>query len=560
MDKPLTVRDLLSSYEDLTIDREIGDGLFLISLHGKQFLFIPPSENDPLSTADVCLYNDPGFDFPHVLLRDKSIDNDSGLPKGVYRAVCLYEHESIVNSIVSFEDKVLDTIDRLLELLSMSETEKEREFQKEFIYYWNNHAVGDDKYAIYLKSEQDFAKMDTYYGEKVVRLIEHETLLSDIDSRKNDKRKWVQHLENDVFYIPISDCRGILPPHRGHEWTIQDIRNIVYAPQIEHLSASTFQQLKSVVPMTQNVILVFGMQTEFSHVSFAVRVKCSNSHGHVLLEKLLNDALSVEPLFSSRKDYLYLNEQIGNDIGLRNKKILLIGAGSLGSYIALELVKNGASSIKVYDGDKLEDENVLRWAYGGITVGRNKASAISLLLNHIHPEVNVEAKSENISNESLIDETKSVDLIIFSIGNSDQQLEFNRTLKDVNCSVPVIFAWLEAGGINSHILVVDYQKDGCFECLYTDEHGSPVNNRARQNPDSLQDKFTIRNGCGGTRAAYGTTTLLRTTAALLDTIQGLMLDKTLGSVLIDVTPSTVRVSDTKFPEEACACCGNRKKQ
>ena len=38
------------------------------------------------------------------------------------------------------------------------------------------------------------------------------------------------------------------------------------------------------------------------------------------------------------KDYSFLCEQIGNDIGLLNKRILLIGAGSLGSYVAFELV------------------------------------------------------------------------------------------------------------------------------------------------------------------------------------------------------------------------------
>ena len=559
MDKSITVRDLLCSYEELTIDSEINDHIFLVSLFGKQFLFVAPSENKTSAKVSVFLYNDLGFDFPHVLLQEGTIEDGDVIPKGEYRFVCLYEHESVVNSITSFEDKIIDAVERLIELLSLSETKREHEFQKEFVYYWNNEADGSEKYAIYLKDELNFAIMDMFYSEKVVRLIDREILLSDINTRKNDKRKWVQHLENDVFYIPISDCRGILPPHRGYSWTIKDIRNIVYAPQIEHLSTGTFQQINSIVPRTQNIILVFGMQTEFSHVSFAVRVRCGKSQGHVLLEKLLNDAILVEPLYTTRKDYLYLNEQIGNDIGLRNKRILLIGAGSLGSYIAFELAKNGASNITVYDGDKLEDENVLRWAYGGFTVGLNKASAIAFLLNHIHPEVSIEAKSENISNESLNEEIKSADLIVFSIGNSDQQLEFNRTLKAANCSVPVIFTWLEAGGINSHILVVDYHKAGCFECLYTDEHGHPVNNRARQNPDNLQDKFTIRNGCGGTRAAYGTAALLRTTAALLDTIQRITLDQTSGSLLIDIAPSAVRVSDTKFPEEACACCGNWKK-
>ena len=63
-------------------------------------------------------------------------------------------------------------------------------------------------------------------------------------------------------------------------------------------------------------------------------------------------------------------------------------------------------------------------------------------------------------------------MIIFTVGSTDIQMKMNKVLKDNHCHAPVIFVWLEAGGLYSHILVVDYKKKGCFECLYTDETGS----------------------------------------------------------------------------------------
>lgn len=556
----MTVRNLLESYGEIVIDMEITNCIFIISLYGKQFLFIAPAEDDPALTVAVYLYNDSGLDFPHIMLQDSMFNNVEGIPDGKYRWVCLYEQESVVNSIISYADKVIDAIERLIELLSMNEIEKEREFQKEFIFYWNSHAVSKKEFTIYLRSGHVFAEMDTYYGEKCVRVVDCTTQLSDIDSRENGKRKWIRHVENDVFFIPIVDCRGILPPHRGYRWTIKDIKNIIYAPQIEHISTDTFQKMKSIVPKTQNVILVFRMQTEASQAVFAAKIKCNNIKGHTLLEKLLKDIVLVEPLYTTRKDYLYLNEQIGNDIGLLEKKVLLVGAGSLGSYVAFELVKNGISSIKIFDGDKLQDENILRWAYGGFGKGSNKATTISILLNLLHPEVKAEAVPQNIEEKNLIEEVSTVDLIVVTIGSSDEQLKFNRALKAVKCPVPVVFVWLEAGGVYSHILVVSYQQPGCFECLYTDKNGHAVNNRGSRNTGKLQNKATIRNGCGGTRAAYGTAILLRTTAVLLDTIRSIMSHEITGNILIDIFPNTVRISDTKFPEEACTCCGNRKKQ
>ena len=362
-----------------------------------------------------------------------------------------------------------------------------------------------------------------------------------------------------MFYIPVTDSRGILPPHRSYQWTANEVQNIVYGKQIEHISDDTFQSIKSKVPKTQDVILVFGMRTDLSNVYFALKVKCKNSNNHTLLEKLLSDIVTLESLPTERKDYSYLCEQIGNDIGLLNKRILLIGAGSLGSYVAFELVKNGAKYLKIYDGDKLEEENVLRWAYGGIGKGSNKATTIQILLKLLHPEINIEVCDANISAHSLMEEISNKDLIIFTIGSSDEQIKLNSVLKRANCPIPAIFVWLEEGGTNSHILFVNYQMPGCFECLYTDSNGELVNNRARKNSSAATENNIIRNGCGGTRAAYGTAILLRTTAALLDVIRDYDEHKIMTNTLIDITPERITISDTEFPMEACNCCGDTGK-
>ena len=553
-------KEILDTYDEISYIHEIDGWGFLITLFGKQFLLIPPKENVPASRASIFLYNDSGLDIPHIMLREELSNGDYNLPEGTYRFVCLYEQESVVNSIVSYEEKIADALDRLIELLTMEEIEKEREFQKEFLFYWNNSAISPTEYLVYLKSEQSFLEMDMYFGNGKFRLIDRSLTLSDIDCREKGKREWEHHIEADVFYIPIIDSRGILPPHRGYSWTEGDIRNIVYAPQIEHVSSQTFQELSSIVPKTQDIILVFGLQSERVNCVFSAKIKCKNKRGLSLLEKIKEGVVSVEPLRTSRKDYLYLNEQIGNDIGLLNKKVTLIGAGSLGSYVAFELVKNGVASLKIYDGDSLQDENILRWAYGGIGKGSNKATTLSLLLNLLHPEICVEPINNNIDEKELEKEILLADLLVVTVGSSDEQLKFNRILKSLNCSIPVFFVWLEDGGIYSHILIAEYKDAGCFECLYTSKDGQPVNNRARKNPDNGMDGTIIRNGCGGTRAAYGTAILLRTVAALLDSIHKVMTSQITKSTLIDISDSTVCISNTKFPEEECNCCGNRKKQ
>ena len=555
----MTVIEILESYEEITVEEQILEGVLFFSLFEKKFLLIAPEEDNPSSKPTVYLYNDNLLDYPHIMLRENTIPEGKKLPKGSYRWICLFEQDSIVNTIISYENKIFDCVDRLIELLSMTSVEREREFKKEFMYYWNSESVGDKKFSVYLEQDSRFVEMDAYYGAKNVRLIQKGLMLTDIDDRNKSERKWTHHVENDVFYIPVIDSRGVLPPHRGYQWNSSEVQSIVYGKQIKHISDDTFLAIKSMVPKTQDVILVFGMKTDQSNVSFAIRIKCKNGNRHTLLEKLLTDIVSLEPLLTERKDYAFLCEQIGNEIGLLEKRVLLIGAGSLGSYVAFELVKNGTKHLKIYDGDNLEDENVLRWAYGGIGKGSNKATTTQLLLKLLHPEICIEACGENIDPRSLAEEMTNKDLIIFTIGSSDEQLKLNSLLKKSNCHIPVIFVWLEEGGTNSHILVVNYQKPGCFECLYTDSNGEYVNNRARKNPLATTEFGIIRNGCGGTRAAYGTAVLLRTTAALLDVIRDFDEQKITSNTLIDISPEKVTISDTEFPMEACNCCGDTAK-
>lgn len=552
----MTAKEILESYDEITIGEQLCEDRLFFTLCEKQFLFTAPSRDDLASKAEIHLYNDSFLDYPHVLLQETSITEGEVLPKGTYRKVCLFEQDSIVNSILSYDEKIYDCIDRLIELLNMSSVEKEREFQKEFLYYWNSETNYDNIYQVYLDQDNQVAEMDVFFNKSIVRLTDRRIELSDLEETVNGERRWVHHLEKNAFFIPIKDCRGILPPHRGYKWTAKDVQEIIYGKQIEHISDESFERIKTLIPKTQDVLLVFGMRTETTNIAFAINIRCKNRVGHSLLEKILTDITAVEPLFSKRKDYSFLSEQIGNDIGTKRKKVLLVGAGSLGSYVAFELVKNGFTHLKIYDDDTLAEENTLRWAYEGFGIGASKTQTLKIMLEWLHPQILIDTCNKKLDTASLKEELKDTDIIVFTIGNSDAQLKFNKVLKQQAFTKPVLYAWLEEGGLYSHILYVDYRKPGCFECLYTNTSGEKTNNRARKNTDLAVENGMIRNGCGGTRAAYGTSILLKTTAALLDTLREIDRNELTQNTLIDITPTGVGASDIIFPMEACNCCGN----
>ena len=63
--------------------------------------------------------------------------------------------------------------------------------------------------------------------------------------------------------------------------------------------------------------------------------------------------------------------------GLRVKQALLVGAGAIGGFVALELVRAGLGRLDVTDGDCVEPGNSVRWALGREYWGRPKAHALA---------------------------------------------------------------------------------------------------------------------------------------------------------------------------------------
>lgn len=561
MDK--NFEELINEYDGISFiervnNNKINEDLYLIRIENIDFIFICPNRNDKSSYPTICVEKGKMIDKPHIMFIQANGET-IGVIDNKYEPICLYENESVVWSLFSYEEKIRDALDRIFELMNMSSSRIEEEFHKEFSFYWKMYAE-KTKYIIFIK-ESGFLSLERFYNrnEKSYRLIQNNLTLSDINEKdKKNRNIWQKEVSTECFYIPVKDIRGIVPPNMSHEWTIDDVIEIIYAKQIEHIDKDVINNLKNHIVKSRDIILVFGFEFDSIPITFGVRIKCNNTNNRSVFEKVIKDSEGIELLSIERSDYTYLSRMIGNIQQPKINKVLMVGCGSLGSYIVPELVKNGIVNIKIYDGETIEEQNTLRWSYFGFGINHKKPIVSATTVNGIHPEITAEPVNRNISSEELLEESKNFDLIISTIGNSDQQLEFNKVLKKNNCNIPVIYVWLEAGGKYSHILVVNYDKEGCYQCLYTNKNGTLINNRASINTLDFEDVNIIRNGCGGTRAAYGTAILLRTTSALLNVIEMINRGELTENTLFDITPTSFEESKTKLVAESCECCGIRK--
>ncbi len=86
---------------------------------------------------------------------------------------------------------------------------------------------------------------------------------------------------------------------------------------------------------------------------------------------------------------------------LRAARVLLVGAGGLGSPLGLYLAAAGIGTLGIVDDDRLELSNLQRQvAHDTPRIGRNKAESLAETLHRLNPEVRVEVHAHRLDADS----------------------------------------------------------------------------------------------------------------------------------------------------------------
>lgn len=75
---------------------------------------------------------------------------------------------------------------------------------------------------------------------------------------------------------------------------------------------------------------------------------------------------------------------------LRDKTVLLVGAGAIGSFVAVDLARNGCRLLKIVEPDLVEPGNSIRWPLGASSWGVRKGEALRRFLEAEYPWCTVE--------------------------------------------------------------------------------------------------------------------------------------------------------------------------
>ena len=158
--------------------------------------------------------------------------------------------------------------------------------------------------------------------------------------------------------------------------------------------------------------------------------------------------------------------------GLANKKVAIIGVGSVGSTAAAQLTKAGVAEIALIDPDKLEVHNIIRHLCDFTDLGRFKTDAVKERLTKINPDIYVNSLNKDFIKEydSLLDQLKSYDLLVISTDTPDSRNLSN--MLSVSLNIPAVYISLHERARSGSVYRIVPKVTGCRHCIGDGQWGN----------------------------------------------------------------------------------------
>ena len=149
---------------------------------------------------------------------------------------------------------------------------------------------------------------------------------------------------------------------------------------------------------------------------------------------------------------------------LLNSKVLIVGAGGLGSPISIYLTLAGVGQIGIVDFDNVDVTNLQRQIlHYDSDIGRSKVTSAKETLNAYNPETEIVAFEKPLKSDNAIEIMSQFDVIVNGADNFAARYLINDAA--YLCNKPLV---------DGSILLFDGQATvfvpgkGCYRCFYFD--------------------------------------------------------------------------------------------
>src|SRR4030081_57814 len=148
---------------------------------------------------------------------------------------------------------------------------------------------------------------------------------------------------------------------------------------------------------------------------------------------------------------------------LKEARVLVIGAGGLGSPALMYLAAAGVGTLGVIDFDTVDESNLQRQIiHGQSDVGRPKAESAASTVREINPLVNVVVHNEALTNDNVMELFAQYDLIVDGTDNFATRYMVN----DAAVLLGKPYVWGSIYRFDGQASVFWAEHGPCYRCLY----------------------------------------------------------------------------------------------
>lgn len=151
---------------------------------------------------------------------------------------------------------------------------------------------------------------------------------------------------------------------------------------------------------------------------------------------------------------------------LKNAKVLVIGAGGLGSPALLYLAAAGVHTLGIAEFDEVDESNLQRQIiHGQSDVGKSKAQSAKESIAETNPNVTVILHEERLDNDNVMEVFKGYDLIVDGTDNFATRYMVNDAAYFLG--IPYVWGSIYRFDGQASVFAPSLSEDApCYRCLY----------------------------------------------------------------------------------------------
>lgn len=157
-----------------------------------------------------------------------------------------------------------------------------------------------------------------------------------------------------------------------------------------------------------------------------------------------------------------------------NSKVLVLGAGGLGSPILLYLAAAGVGELRIADGDSVDETNLQRQIVHRLaSVGHGKTASARQTLAELNTDCQVVEIPEALDEAGMRHWAEGCDAVVIGTDNFASRYAANRVCMELK--IPLVSG--AAIGLSGQLSVFDFRsaESPCFACLYPDGRDEQLN-------------------------------------------------------------------------------------